>query len=71
MKELANVNNRIRVFGNTGGLGNKVIRSAAMGLGCKVEIINPGKTIKLSSKDTSIVWGILRGSDQIIKTCGE
>ena len=37
MKELANVNNRIRVFGNTGGLGNKVIRSAAMGLGAKLK----------------------------------
>lgn len=71
MKKIANKNNRIRVFGNTGGLGNKVIRSAAIGLGCKVEIINPGKTIKLSSNDTSIVWGILRGSDQIIKTCAE
>lgn len=61
----------IRVFGNEGGLGNNVIGSVAEGLGCSVETLQCGKNTKLAKRDCCIVWGILRGSDQIIKRSAE
>ena len=58
---------RYRIFVNTGGLGNAVIKSIAKGLKCNTELLDTNNIPDIKDWETSIVWGILRGSDQIIK----
>ena len=56
-----------RIFANNGGLGNNAIESIAKGLNINAELIDEKELPNLGKNQTSIVWGILRGSDRIIK----
>ena len=60
-----------RIFTNPGGLGNTVIQSVAKGLNSNTELLDANNIPDIKDGEVSIVWGILRGSDQVIKQSAE